>query len=129
VKNRAKCRLCGDILESFHRFDEVFCNCGEISISGGDQLLITQARDYKNFLRIDDEGNEIIVKVVDSSDNSSKKNDPSNENAPIGRQEKLEMLDGMIKNIENLPHYAMTSPVTQYDLYSFMLLVSSILKE
>ena len=68
MKNRAKCRLCGDILESFHETDYVKCSCEEISIYGGRQSYKAAAKDFKNFLRIDDEGNEIEVKWIDKEE-------------------------------------------------------------
>lgn len=37
IRNRAKCRLCGDVLESrtFCPVDNKTCRCGEISVEGG----------------------------------------------------------------------------------------------
>lgn len=124
MKNRAKCRLCKDILESFHRYDYVACSCGEISIDGGNDLLRCNAKDFANFIRIDDQGNEIFVKLIDKPDEEN----PVEPHKPT-RKEQIEMLETMVKNIENLPHAAMSLPVNHYDLYSFMLLISSILKE
>jgi len=33
--NRAKCRKCGDIVQSTHRHDFKSCKCGAISVDGG----------------------------------------------------------------------------------------------
>ena len=55
MKNRAKCKLCNSIIESFHRHDYVTCACGEIAVDGGLDYFKVIARDYANFLRIDDE--------------------------------------------------------------------------
>jgi len=126
MKNRAKCKLCKDILESFHRYDYVTCSCGEISIDGGKDLLHCSAKNFENFLRVDDEGNEIIVKV--KSVEEPKNEDPIEPSKPT-RQEKIDMLEAMIKNIENLPQNAMHLPINHYDLYSFMVLIASIVKE
>ncbi len=52
-KNRAKCKLCGDILESKHRHDFVSCKCGEIFIDGGNDYWRAGARDLKNILRFE----------------------------------------------------------------------------
>ena len=35
IRNAAKCRLCGDIVESKHRHDFRSCKCGEIFVDGG----------------------------------------------------------------------------------------------
>lgn len=35
VRNAARCRLCGDLLESKHRHDFKSCSCGALSVDGG----------------------------------------------------------------------------------------------
>lgn len=79
------------------------------------------ALDWNNFLRIDDQGNEIIVTV------KSEDVKPLYNEAPT-REDKLKMLDEMIKSYENLPQNALNAPITGYDLLSALLLVSSILR-
>ena len=37
--NKAKCKKCGDVIESKHRHDFVSCNCGAISVDGGKDYL------------------------------------------------------------------------------------------
>lgn len=128
MRNRAKCKLCESIIESFHQYDYVKCKCEEIAIDGGpdtDYMRILY-RDIKNFLRIDDEGNEIEIKIQENVKNShiSKEEDVKNPN----KSEMLEMLDEMIKSIEGLPQQAMTMPITHYDFLSALLLLSSILR-
>ena len=120
MKNRAKCKLCFSIIESFHEHDYVECKCGEISINGGQQLLKCSAKNWHNFLRVDDLGNEIIVKVQEEQ--------VPEISTPLSKKEQIDMLDSMIKNIENLPQSAMSLPINHYDLYSFMLVISSILR-
>lgn len=39
IKNKAKCRLCGDIIESTHVHDMKSCKCGEISVDGGTEYI------------------------------------------------------------------------------------------
>ena len=63
MKNRAKCKLCNDVLESFHRHDFVRCKCDEISIDGGTDLFKCGAKNWCNFIRLDDNDNEFPVKV------------------------------------------------------------------
>jgi hypothetical protein len=121
MKNRAKCKLCESIIESFHDTDYVICKCGHITVSGG-QKMECSAIDWANFLRVDDQGNVIIVHVkerdVKPLDNGSK---PSKEDL-------LKMLDEMIEGYEKLPDQAKYSPVNHYDMLSALLLVSSIFK-
>lgn len=38
-KNVAKCKKCGDIINSVHRHDFVTCSCGAISIDGGSNYM------------------------------------------------------------------------------------------
>ena len=42
------------------------------------------------------------------------------------RQDLIDMLDEMIKNIENLPPGAMLTPITHYDYCALMILLRSI---
>ena len=35
IKNKIKCKYCGDILESINQHDFKFCSCGRIAIDGG----------------------------------------------------------------------------------------------
>lgn len=34
-RNRARCKLCGDVIESEHRHDLVWCSCRAIFVDGG----------------------------------------------------------------------------------------------
>lgn len=36
---KIKCKKCGIIIESKHRHNMVWCNCGAISIDGGDEYI------------------------------------------------------------------------------------------
>jgi hypothetical protein len=126
MKNRAKCKLCFQILESFHTYDYVTCNCGEISISGGNDRLECSAKNWENFLRVDENGNEIVVKVKDSVETT----ESNNEEFPImTRADKIDMLEAMVKNIENLPKAAMAQPINNFDMYSYLVVILSILKD
>src|SRR5580692_543260 len=102
MRNSAKCRLCLDVLESFHQFDLVACKCGEISITGGNHGFGTSAKNYANFIRLDDENREIEVKFVEKEGKDSsgletnKDTYPTshdcNDEKPISKAEKLKML-------------------------------------
>lgn len=119
MKNRAKCKKCNSIIESFHSTDYVDCKCGAISVCGGDAMLCAY-RDINDFIRVDDQDNEVIVKEVN--------NYPEEQVAKPNKQELIKLLDDMVKNIENLPKAAMATNVNHYDLLSLLLLLSSLFK-
>ena len=37
--SKARCKLCGDTVESKHRHDFVTCECGKMFLDGGDSYL------------------------------------------------------------------------------------------
>ena len=124
MRNRAKCRLCQSVIESYHYYDYVSCKCGEISVTGGPDSYQSASKDhsYKNFIRVDDEDNEVCITLVDTEE-------PKSMDAPkLTRDDYLKMLDSMIKSIESLPPQAMQAPISHYDLYSALLLLSTILR-
>lgn len=123
--NRAKCKLCETVIVS-NNSDYVSCKCGEIAVFDD---LGCAAIDWKNFLRVDDEGNEIMVTVKEKSDNEKDKEEAKVEEPPKPtKQDLLDMLDEMIKNIERLPRYALDSPINHSDFASLLILLSSILR-
>lgn len=128
MRNRAKCKLCNDIIESFHPTDLVYCSCGQIGVDGGFSLRC-MADDWRNFIRVDDEGNEIIPKVLEETVtlDLSLADLKENESQP-DKQQLLDMLGEMIKSYEALPQAAMSQPITHYDLLSVLLLFSAILR-
>lgn len=46
IRNSAKCKLCGDEIESTHTHDFVTCLCGSIAVDGGKDYL--RRRNFKN---------------------------------------------------------------------------------
>lgn len=128
MRNRAKCKLCSTIIESFHRYDYISCDCGEISIEGGADKFITGAKDYANFLRIDDLDRESPVKVQESNDGQKNALPEKDVESKPSRRELIEMLVGMAKEIERLPDRAMQQPINQYEYYSLLTLLSAIFK-
>lgn len=118
MKNRAKCKLCDSVIESFIENDYVTCKCGEIAISGGAYRLDVYAKDFGNFLRIDDADNIIIPVVKEKIE--TKKN--------LKREELLETLDHMVKTYEQLPSSALSAPLTHYDALSILTLISALLR-
>lgn len=43
--NKAKCLLCGDVLESTSRHDSKTCRCGNLSVDGGHDYIRRSYRD------------------------------------------------------------------------------------
>ena len=126
MRNRAKCKLCKKVIESFHATDYVECECGEISVDEGTSLRCS-AKNWSNFLRIDENDNEILVSV-----RTDPSNFPKEEVDKKGRPDKKELidaLDSLIKTYENLPEHARFSAVTHEDLTAALFLISAIIKE
>jgi hypothetical protein len=128
MRNRAKCKLCNSIIESYHLEDYVTCSCGEIAISGGNIKYYVSAKDYNNLLRIDDEGNQIVVTIKDEKEGDPPKDNESPISEKPSRHAMMSMLDEMIKSHDNLPKHAMTSPITHYDLAAALIVIYGILK-
>ncbi|MDE3022097.1 MAG: hypothetical protein KGI54_09565 [Pseudomonadota bacterium] len=130
MRNRAKCRLCGDVIESFHQHDYVRCSCDQIAVDGGNHYHKCEAVDWVNFIRIDDEGNEILPKIVDQIADARKPIDTViSEPPPLSRDEKMMMLKQMADSYDRLPQSAMMVSPTNYDMHALIILLHSILKE
>lgn len=125
MRNRAKCKLCLDILESFHRYDVVTCKCGEISIDGGNDQFKCSAKNPSNFLRVDDKGNEILVEWKEEGKELALEKEPPE---LMSKEDKIKALEEMMRSIERLPPNAMNLPITHYDQFSLIALLYSILK-
>lgn len=115
MRNRAKCRLCQEVIESFHETDLIHCSCKQIGIWGGLTSYKTFAEDYKNFLRVDEEDREIEVKVQ-GIDASEERSDPVKE------------IDHMIKMIEDLPDIAKMETLNQYDFLRILYILKSFIR-
>ena len=136
MRNRAKCRLCNEIIESKHQHDYVSCSCGEIAVDGGNAYHRACFKNKENFICIDDEGNEIIpiykekdVPIPDESfQNTTQEQLQPNVSAKPPKKELLAMLDEMIKRIEDLPQEALYAPINHADYVSLLILLSAILR-
>lgn len=127
MRNRAKCRLCKSELESLTRYDVVSCACGEIDIWGGVDELRSRARDYANFLRLDDEGKEIEVKVIDNANNKEEVPVTEEVKHDITREDKVKLVNSMLDYYERLPQHVLISAPTQYDLKAIYVLIRDCL--
>lgn len=133
--NKAKCRLCGDIIESFHRHDYVRCTCGEIAVDGGLDYMRCIAKDWSNFIRVDADGKEyeIILKNEEAPTGQQEtQTEPQPEQAleqPQLRENALILLQEMIKSYESLPHHAMHAPASNADIMSVLYLIGALFRE
>ena len=134
MRNRAKCKLCASVIESHHRYDWVGCQCGEITVSGGNDKYECSAKNWDNFLRVDDQDNVIVPKVVSNDAKEAVKLQLSDNSVilqsnAISYAEKLSMLKEMVKNLDDLPQEIMMQPINHYDFYSFVAVIISLLEQ
>lgn len=125
MRNRAKCKLCGDIIESMHPTDYVTCKCGEIAVDGG-LALRAMALNWQNFLRVNDDGTEMSVKYEDLTQSQNVDNKLENVPHKLTKEQIIFSIDQLLSTIEGLPQNAMTAPTTHYDLLSVLLLLKAI---
>jgi len=59
IRNRARCKKCGDIIESKYRHDFVTCTCGAISVDGGYDYL-RRVGNPEDFEEIFEKSNDIL---------------------------------------------------------------------
>lgn len=118
MKNRAKCRVCNDILENVKNLETVTCRCGEISLdTSPDGLHAHIKSDKNNLIFVDDEGNLIVPGTIEKE--SAK---------PPTKEELLDILDSMVENIRSLPPQAMHAPVNHSDFCSLLLFLSAFFR-
>ena len=115
MNNRAKCRLCQSVIESFHSQDLVECKCGEIAVYGGLSMQCS-AKNWSNLIRVDDEGNEIVPIVKEGA----------TLNNFVSR---MGMFKEMIDSFDKLPEEARMTPVTQTDLQNALKIIYSLLAD
>lgn len=123
MKNRAKCKLCQSVIESLHRTDYVSCTCGQIAVYGGPDLMQCSAIEWTNFLRVDDNDCEVVVKIQ-----TLKEADLPIHPYKPDCKDLLAILDQMIADIDRLPRHAMTAPITNMEYQSLLMLLSAYFK-
>jgi len=124
IRNRAKCKKCQSIIESFFPTDLVFCACREIAVEGGEAMKC-MANEWSNFLRVDDEGNEIIPTIREVKDSSVELEVPHRIH---NKSEILKVIDHLIDTLNDLPPHALATSLTQYDQLAMLTILGSILK-
>lgn len=110
------------------------CNCLEIYVEGGDAMKCG-AKDWSNFIRVNDNGDEIIPKIINKIDTSSlhvESDEIALEHNPTPEEkhEKLcSILKGVIDSYDNLPQHAKLAPITNYDLQAALLIIYEIVRK
>ncbi len=136
MRNRAKCKLCQDIIESFHATDYVSCKCGEIIVDGGPAFRCA-AGSWDNFIRVEEDGTEIPIEIKEMTRYEISDLVPypkieleeeSKELAKIAKKDILDQVRALIESIEKLPPHAMNLPVNNYDHLSLLLLLAAALR-
>jgi len=122
MRNKAKCALCKSIIESFALDDYVMCECEEIAISGGDQKFLAYAKDFKNFLRVDDNGNEIKTTFVDEQRIDLEKTNT------MSKEDLLLTLKQHIETYDQMPSHHLEKVVTKYELFQSLLVIYALLR-
>lgn len=150
MRNRAKCALCGDVIESVMEnspterkkgdlieircSDYVECKCGEIAVFDGPAMGCASKNGYRNFLRLKEDGTEIPVKYHEKEHNSQ--NDAMVDNtqehdfqAQRSREELLQELIEIVSYNFKLPPHEYQAPLRVCDFVSVMVRVIEVLKK
>lgn len=125
MRNRAQCKLCKEIIESFQEFDYVSCKCDEIAITGGKVKYECFAKNWENFLRVDDNDHVIPVRLTEKEEDNLVEN-----HIPVhqSRMDLIEELERLITYSQEMSDQALKQPVSQYELLRFLSLIITILK-
>lgn len=124
MRNRAKCALCKDIIETHFPSDYQHCSCGEIAIDG---IKRGYTKHQENFLHLNDDDTEEALLLL-GEEGKEMPIESTDDPVTPKKEELIDMLDQMIKTYENLPQHALHQPVSYYDHLSLLLLMSSILR-
>lgn len=125
--NRAKCKLCQSIIES-HLSDEIiYCKCGEIAVCDGPAMRMLPLGS-KNFVRVDDMGNEIVVQYIASEDGKEDQKSADYKDKQISVKEAIEALEGSINYNQQLPVHEKYSFVTCAEMTEYLKSIVNILR-
>ena len=71
IRNSARCRKCGDEIESTYRHDYVRCSCGAIAVDGGQAYIRRTFTDIDDIIETSvlEEENSIKVQLLNAKDN------------------------------------------------------------
>jgi hypothetical protein len=130
MRNRAKCRLCGDILESFHEFDRVDCKCDEIGISGGNIRPDVFYKNKENFIRVYDNEEVPIIEIKKGDPMPEKRSEPpqKSDEEIIGGMSNEDLLFSLERQIEYAKNEQPTENVMVFQFWMTVNLIYQILK-
>lgn len=128
MRNRAKCKLCNTVVESFHEFDLATCKCGEVAVYGGAQIPSVHCKKKENVILVDDNDNEIMPSSLTEKPKENATDLAEEPPKEVTKKELIEIYETMIKADANLPQQALHAPCTYADLYHFKLFLLDILK-
>lgn len=128
--NRAKCKLCNDVIESHIHGHVVYCKCGTIAVMDGPALrTYAKGNDYGSyFLRVDDMGNEMVVQYKQDPTEVGQNEDDHEPEKGVSKKHLIEEFEANIKNAIDRPDHVLASFVTTDELLRFMIDILNIIK-
>ena len=68
IRNRIKCKKCGEIIESTSRHDFKFCKCGAVAVDGGKDYLrrVGSKEDYEELVEYEGSQYVLATELVES---------------------------------------------------------------
>lgn len=90
--------------------------------------MLAKAKDFANFLRVDDLGNEIVVQYRQKPEDIGSNGNADDPKESLAKEELLDMLDTMIKGDEGLPDKVKENQLNTYDLLRYMYLIKEMFK-
>ena len=127
MKNRAKCKLCHSIIESHFSGDVMYCKCGAISVFGGDSMDMAPFGS-PNFLRIDEQGNEVVVSYK-RIDGEKEANDPV-EQPPeyFTAEDHVKYLERLLELDEDFLDKGHNQPMSRVEVIQYMRYIVKLFK-
>lgn len=125
--NRAKCKLCLSVIESHLPDEIVSCKCGAISVCDGPAMRMLPLGS-PNFIRVDDLGNEIIVKYISEKDAKGNQDAPKDEQCELSVEDAIHALQRSIEYNESLPDHEKCSFVTCDEITTYLKSILNILR-
>jgi hypothetical protein len=127
MRNRAKCKLCQSIIESFYPGHVDTCKCGAITVFNGEAMDMAPFNS-PHFLRVDEIGNEIVVSYKEKGAEGQGHEEADNPNEPLSRADLIKDFENAIEYIDKAPDHEQYSFVTNAALCHYMKALVNILK-
>lgn len=127
MRNRAKCKLCQSIIESFLPDEIVYCKCGEIAVCDGAAMRMWPIGS-PNFLRVDEVGHEIVVSYKEKRAEGESHEDSDKPNEPRSKADLIKDFENAIEYIDKAPEHERYSSVTNAALCHYLKALVNILK-